>query len=550
MTYFRVSTNQFLSMTNMQRASKALLAGATILLAFHVVVFLVYAFNLINFPFDYDQGEGFELVDTVLFSQGEWPYRDTEQFPFYSSNYPPLFHVIAAPFVWAFGPAYWYGRLLGTVGTLAAGAMIGYAVYRETQHRWIAALSGLAFVGSNTVYHIGPLFRQHMAMVALETAAVVILAQVNEIEAAQRRRWQLAAGLGLILAAGYTKQLAAVTALAAGLFLFLRQPRRAIVWGMLAAVVGAGVFVWMNTATGGEWWRQAILANVNEIKILQTVALFRQWIGLHGFLIVPAVIVVVHDLYFNRLSIYTVWFVAATAVNGTFSGTWGGGDSYFTTSIAGVCILSGIFAGRTLKGSWRFPQNYLTRWLVDPMRPAAHALMRAGLVIVPLLYLGYGRAVLHMPTEGPVFSTVASVFNIQPNALNGFYDSARTADGQYATGYANIGHLVTQADIEAGWRIVEMIRAEPKLVLSEEAGFSLMAGREVITNPTQLLNLEKKGLYNGSELIGMIEDQAFGMVILRAQFYPAAVLVAISAAYEQVETVAMNGFQYLILRPR
>ena len=28
-----------------------------------------------------------------------------------------------------------------------------------------------------------------------------------------------------------------------------------------------------------------------------------------------------------------------------------------------------------------------------------------------------------------------------------------------------------------------------------------MAGRPVITNPTQLLNLEKKGLYQGTELV-------------------------------------------------
>ena len=38
-----------------------------------------------------------------MFSQGRFPYQDTNVYPFYSSNYPPLFHVIAAPFVWLFG---------------------------------------------------------------------------------------------------------------------------------------------------------------------------------------------------------------------------------------------------------------------------------------------------------------------------------------------------------------------------------------------------------------------------------------------------------------
>lgn len=523
---------------------------ALILLTFHFIVYVVYAVNLIQFPFDYDQGEGFELVDTILFSQGQWPYRDTEAFPFYSSNYPPLFHIIAAPFVWLFGPAYWYGRLLGFLSTLITASAIGYAVYREGKHRWIAVMAGLAFLASNTVYHIGPLFRQHISMVMFETLAVVILAGVNEIEDTKRRRRLLALGLGLILAAGYTKQLAAITALAAGLFLFIRQPRRAVVWGILAGVVGIAIFVWMNLATNGEWWRQAILANVNELKIIQTIALFGQWFGLHGFLIVPAGLLVVYEIYFDRLSIYSLWFLAAAAINGAASGTWGGGDSYFSTAIAAMCILSGIFASRTINRSWRFPENYLSRIFIQPFKRFAPRLAQAGLIVIPLLYLGYGRAVLHMPTDGAVFGPLAQALNIKPNAQNGFYDSARTLDGQFAGGYANIGHLTSQADLDAGWQIVDIIKQSEQPVISEDAGFSLMAGREAITNPTQLLNLDKKGFYDGTVLVNMIDEQAFGVIILRAQFYPDSVLQAISRAYDQDQAIVMNGFSYLILRPK
>ena len=77
------------------------------LLAFvgYFIVYGIYAWQLFKFPFDYDQGEGFELVDTLLFSQGEWPYRDNNSYPFYSSNYPPLFHVIIVPLVWLFRAA-------------------------------------------------------------------------------------------------------------------------------------------------------------------------------------------------------------------------------------------------------------------------------------------------------------------------------------------------------------------------------------------------------------------------------------------------------------
>lgn len=534
----------------LKRIHHALIVSAFLILFFHFVVYVVYAINLIQFPFDYDQGEGFELVDTIMFSQGQWPYKNTETFPYYSSNYPPLFHIIAGPLARVFGPAYWYGRLLSFLSTLVTASAIGYAVYRERSNRWIALLSGLAFLSSNTVYHVGPLFRQHISMVMFETLTVVILAQVNEISETRQRRKMLVFALCLILAAGYTKQLAAATALAVGIFLFIRRPRRAVIWGFLTSLIGAMIFVYINFATNGEWWRQTIVANVNELNIIQTVALFRQWFGLHGFLIIPALILVVYELYFDRLSIYALWFVVTIVTNGIASGTWGGGDSYFATSIAAVCLLSGIFAARSLATGWRISKNYLSEVFIAPFRRFSPSIARVLTIIVPLLYLGYGRATLHLPADTPVFSQIAGTLNIQPNALNGFYDSARTQDGQYATGYANIGHLTSQADVEAGWKIVDMVNASTKPIISEDAGFSIVAGRQVITNPTQLLNLDKKGLYSGTELVRQIEQQDFGLIILRAQFYPDVVLRAIGQTYQQTDTVTMNGFNYLILRPK
>jgi hypothetical protein len=527
---------------------RVLIATALVILGFHFIVYLVFTANLVQFPFDYDQGEGFELVDTIMFSQGHWPYLDTETYPFYSSNYPPLFHVIAAPFVWLFGPGYAYGRLLGFLSTLIAAIAIGFAVYRETPHRWIAVLSGLAFLASNTVYHIGPLFRQHMTMVMFETLAVLVLAQANEIEDPAVRRRRLIIGLALILAAGYTKQLAYATAIAALVFLLIRNPLRGLIYGLGFGLVGAAIFLWINISTDGQWWLQTISANVNTFYPEQTVELFKLWFGLHGFLIIPAVLYVVYEFYFGRISIYTLWFVAATA-NSILAGKWGAGDSYFATAIAAVCILSGQFAARTLKRQWHFPDQFYTHLFVNPLRRFAPSLAYAALIIIPLLYIGYGRATLHMPTTGPVFGPLAATLGITPNALNDFYDSARQMDGSFSGGYADIGHLTTPGDIAAGYSIVERIKAVDGPVLSEEAGFNLLAGKDVITNPTQLLNLANNNLFHGTALLEMLDNRAFGLMVLRAQFYPVPVLEAIGRNYERTEVIEMNGFQYLILRP-
>ncbi len=536
-------------MPAIMRLNRVLLITALLILSWYFLVYVVYAANLIQFPFDYDQGEGFELVDTILFSQGKWPYLDTEDYPFYSSNYPPLFHVIAAPFVWVFGPSYAYGRILGFLGTLLTATAISYAVYREGQNRFIAVLSGLAFLASNTIYHIGPLFRQHMTMVMFEMLAVVVLAHANDMLPSNKRHRQLIIGLALLLAAGYTKQLAYATAIAAFAFLFIRHPWRAIIYGLGFGLVGGTIFVGINLATNGQWWLQTITANVNTFYPDQTIGLFRQWFGLHGFLIVPAILYVIYELYFDRLSIYSLWFGAATA-NSILAGKWGAGDSYFATAIAAVCVLSGLFAARTLNQRWRFPSNYLTRLFIQPLRPLAPAFATISLIVIPLLYIGYGRAVLHMPTTGPVFGPVAQVFNITPNAQNGFYDSARQPDGNFAGGYADIGHLTTADDVAAGEYLIDLVESVEGPVFSEEAAFNLLAGKDVITNPTQLLNLANNGLFEGSALLEMIENQAFELMILRAQFYPVPILQAIGRAYEPAEEVRMNGFNYIILRPR
>lgn len=539
--------------TRLRMVSRTLMVAAILLLGFYFVVYLVYAANLIAFPFDYDQGEGFELVDTLMFARGEFPYQSVEPYPFYASNYPPVFHLIAVPFAWVFGATYWYGRILGFLGTLITASAIGYAVYRFEPHKGhgrghalVATAAGLAFLASNIVYHIGPLLRQHMTMVMFETLAVVILAFANEIPESPKRRRSFVLGFALLILAGYTKQLAAFSAVAVFLWLMLRSPRRALLGGVMFAAVGAAIFLGLNFATQGEWWGQAILANVNQINYQQVVGLFRLWFGLHGFLLIPAALLVIYELYFDRLSLYSVWFVVVVICGGVSSGTWGGGDSYFATSIAAMCILSGMAVTRTLNGGWRFPpDNVYTQRLIRRLKPAAPLIAAAALLLAPLCYLGYGRAVLHLPTTHPLFAPVATALNIQPNALNGFYDSA----GRLAGGYADIGHLTTEQDIAAGWSIVEQVRQSEKPVLSEEAAFNLLAGREAVTNPTQLLNVWLRGLYDGSELIDLIQAQGFGLIILRAQFYPRPVLEAIHTYYEISEIVAMNGFEYILMQP-
>ncbi len=72
---------------------------ALAMLGFALLVYVAYALNLMQFPFDYDQGEGFELVDSIMLARGEMPYRNTEAYPFYSSPVPCAGHPVCVA-VW------------------------------------------------------------------------------------------------------------------------------------------------------------------------------------------------------------------------------------------------------------------------------------------------------------------------------------------------------------------------------------------------------------------------------------------------------------------
>jgi hypothetical protein len=93
------------------------------------------------------------------------------------------------------------------------------------------------------------------------------------------------------------------------------------------------------------------------------------------------------------------------------------------------------------------------------------------------------------------------------------------------------------------------VSASPGPALTEEATWAMRAGKDVVTNPTQLLNLYNNKLYDPTNLVEMINQKAFGVIVLRAQFYPPPVLEAIGQKYRSRDEVDMNGFTYHILAP-
>jgi hypothetical protein len=512
-------------MSKWDRMARWLLYFTVAVFVLYLVIYVVYAVALFRFPYDYDQGEGFELNDSLLFLQGQWPYRSNEVFPFYASNYPPLFHLIVLPLFAIFGPTLTAGRVLSFAVTLLIAFLVGWVVYAKTRDRPIAAISSLMVLASNFIYHVGPLYRQHMTMVLFELLAVIFISRYDD---PKHGKLYIALSMLALLAAGYTKQLSAATAVAVLFFLFLRSPKKAIIAGLALAIVAGGIFLLIDLATQHQWFINTITANANAYDYHQALDLYRQFFTLHFFTVALAVGYGVYQLYWDRLSAYTIWFCFAL-INSALAGKWGAGESYFATAVVASCVLSG-FAVVKLKESFAIK------------RPRAALLVGFA---IPLLYLAQAYSMRHLPTAGPIFSPLADLIGVGHGASvyagYPYYDSI---------GYTQVGHLPTAEDTAAGDRIVSLIKASGKPAFTEEAMLALRAGQPVVTNPTQLLNLWNNHALDPTELIASIDRQEYGLVVLRAQFYPPPVLQAIGARYEPIDDVMMNGFQYRILAPR
>jgi len=522
-------------------ANRALLVIAFSSLLFLFLVYLIYAVALFRFPFDYDQGEGFELWDALLLSKGNGIYLDNETWPFYSSNYGPLFPLLLAPFVRFFGPRLWIGRVFSFLTTLVVGGTVFWIVRRETQDKTAAALVSLCVFSANIIYQIGPLFRLHMTMVMFGLLGIVLMACAEDEKHGRRNLWL---SMFFLFAAGYTKQLAFDAVAAAFLFLLLRRPKKALVYGAgFASAVGVA-FILLNLVTDGQWAFNIITANANPFMPGQTQSLYEQWFRLYTVVILLATAYSLWTLYLDRISIYTLYFVTATA-KGALSGKWGAGSGYFVTSIVAACICAGIGLG------------LLRRWLIkraadESLAPRLRNRWRWAVLAIgtatPLLFLYQAKLNLHFPLEHPLTKPIARLMNIPKESTNRFRQ-----DYFDSMGYTQLGHLPSERDIAGGWRIVDWVRATRSdgPAWSEEATFTIWAGQEeVVTNPTQLYNLWKMNKLDVSAMLEMINSRYFGLVVFRAQFYPPPVLAAIGQNYDVVEHVEMNGFTYAILRPR
>src|SRR5919112_2535324 len=140
-----------------------LLAGA-----WAVSLFVRHGLAALAFPYPLNYGEGPLLDQAARLQDMKSIYpADLSKPPYVVSNYPPLFVLLQVPFVWIFGPGFWYGRAISLASTVAVAALIALTMHAVTRDKTASASSGLTFLAVPFVLHWSSLDRVDMLGLAL-----------------------------------------------------------------------------------------------------------------------------------------------------------------------------------------------------------------------------------------------------------------------------------------------------------------------------------------------------------------------------------------------
>jgi len=423
-----------------------------------VAMFVTQAAMAITHRYPLDYGEGPLLDQAMRLASGQNIYRpDLASPPYTISNYPPLYPLSLVPFVKLFGPSFAAGRIISTLCSLASALFLGQIVYHTgARDRLAGLITGLLFLAFPYVVDWSKLLRVDMLALAFSTAGLVVLVRYHAT-------WRGVIGSGLLLvAAAYTRQSYGLAApLAAFVWLWVQDRRKALGLAMVVGGVGLVLLLFLNLLTQGGFFFNIVTANVNEFGIDR---LAHHWRDLRH---TAPVLLVLGGLYLffapGRIKPWALvvpYLVGATLSAATI-GKIGSNVNYLLELCAALSLAAG-----TLTAWVRERQTVYARWL------------RAAMLVLLALQVGQ---LMQSTLQGPVSSLK---WRLKP-----------------------VGAL---GDME---RLIGT--AEGPVLADTHMGMLSLQNQPLYIQPFEVTQLAEAGLWDQSDFVASIRDQAFPLILIR-----------------------------------
>jgi hypothetical protein len=316
-----------------------------------VGLFIEHGRAAVEYPFTLNYGEGPLLEQSTRLVGGENIYRaDLSTPPYTITNYPPLYVLVQAPFVRAYGGEFWYGRLISLVSTGAAALFLGLTG-RALTRDWIAGIAaGGLLLAVPYLLHWSALARIDSLALAFSWAGLWLVVQFPS------KRWALLASILLLASAAYTRQTYLLAAPLASVIWLWRVAgfKRALAFGAWLASLVLAIFAVLLVTTEGGVFYHLITANVNPLDgaILQfyadeVVRALPVLLACGGALLILGLIAAVVR---RTRSEAKGWFLAAPYLIGALAAALtiakvGSDVNYLYELSAGLCLAAGVWVG-------------------------------------------------------------------------------------------------------------------------------------------------------------------------------------------------------------
>ena len=462
------------------------------------------------YPYQFLHGEGLMLEFSRRLMAGEPVYKPLTAFPLGTCNYAPLPLVLARLTFPILGFGYAAGRVWVLVATLAI-AVILFAWVRRAGGQLVPALvASLAWLGAPYVYRWMPQFRVDLLGLALSLAGVYVVWR-------SRSRYAILGAALLFVLGLYCKQSFLAAPAAAFLYLLARDRRQALLLAGVMLLLGGIPFVALNITTHGAFWDSLVSANVNPFKLDLLVSQVVGFVRIHWPLMLLAAAFLI--LSTGRRAAATddaagrrpqanaliVIYIALALLTMGLAGKVGSWENYFLEPLAALCLGAGLGSARLMAGTGRQAGSSLR-----PVR-----LRDSARWVVPVLVVVQVIVMWHTPAS-----------------------AAR----------------IMRADAAANEALHPVVAAAPGMVLSEDMGLLVQAGKPVVYYDFEFSQLALAGRWDQSWEVNNLRQGAFSLVIFEGDArievekygrYTRTFMSALDYGYRRAERVG----KYLVYRP-
>jgi len=429
----------------------------------------------LQYPYEMDGEEGFVYNQAFRLYQGETIYPPLDHEPYLVGNYPPLYPWVVSRLIGPRTNGLPLGRLVVIFSCIAIVQLLTIIAFVQTHRLIFSFLAALLFLITYEVHNWSAFCRVDLPALALTLAGLLFFIVL-------RARWGASLAAIVFLLAVYTKQ-TAILAPAACCFSMLFHDRRRMPWFLIPYLgIGAGVFVFMNSVTRGEFFRHLVLYNRNEMdwvqwrKVMQNeIWYFYQWwiaAGIAGAILL---------------------FVALKSRPAGGMEAEKGPERSHARGVAGFYALFGALAlllfakvgsapnyGLEPLASFSIFSMSVAGRLADYSTGAAsrrRGWARAGVLLMGILFVGHS---VH------VRQRVRDMF------------SSRNPDAE---------------DRAIGRQIMSVVQQSEGEVLSEFPIFPFLSGKSVLYQPFIMSRLAQEGAWDEKKFTEMIEGGRFSLII-------------------------------------